>query len=293
MSRYACGLSLLAALICLMPISSHAAVTACQAAAPSAAQQQHQDKPNMGQQHKDMPNMGQHHMDVPDTGDQKCDPKFTYEDGPHGPSHWEGVCGTGAMQAPIDIRGASKLSLAPMVFGYQPTEWAIANDCNKYEIRVKFPSNFWLRIGKKPYFLSSMHFHEPGETAINGKRPRMSIHLVHLSPESNFLVIEVQVIAGKENPLIKTLWEHIPEKGKEHKVPDIKINVTDLLPADRSYYRFPGSLTTPLCNEGVTWFVMKNPIEMSEQQIAEYMKYYHNNARPLQPLNNRPVAEPK
>jgi carbonic anhydrase len=259
-----------------------------------APAQQHQDMPGMdSQKNKDMPKMQGHQMDVPDTEGQKCDPKFTYDDGPHGPSHWEGVCTTGRMQSPIDIQGAQKLRLAPLVFKYQPTEIAIANDCNKYEIRVKFPSNYWLMVGKKPYFLSSLHFHEPGETAINGKRPRMSIHLVHLSPESTFLVIEVQVIAGKENPVIKTLWEHIPKKGEQHKVPDVKINVMDLLPADHDYYRFPGSLTTPLCNEGVTWYVMKKPIEMSEEQIAEYMKYYPNNARPLQPLNGRPVVEPK
>jgi carbonic anhydrase len=36
---------------------------------------------------------------------------------------------------------------------------------------------------------------------------------------------------------------------------------------------------------------MKNPIEMSEAQIAEYKKYYYDSARPLQPLNNRPVVE--
>jgi carbonic anhydrase len=97
---------------------------------------------------------------------------------------------------------------------------------------------------------------------------------------------------GKENPVIKTLWEHIPEKGREDKFPGVKINAGDLLPTDRSYYRFPGSLTTPLCNEGVEWYVMKNPIEMSEAQIEEYKKHYHNTARPLQPVNDRPIAEP-
>ena len=114
----------------------------------------------------------------------------------------------------------------------------------------------------------------------------------HRWGRSSFLVIEVPVIVGKENPVIKAMWEHIPEKGKEEKISGVKIDVNDLLPADRSYYRFPGSLTTPLCNEGVEWYVMKNPIEMSEEQIAEYKKHYHNTARPLQPVNNRPIAEP-
>jgi carbonic anhydrase len=35
----------------------------------------------------------------------------------------------------------------------------------------------------------------------------MSLQLVHISPEATFLIIEVPVVAGKENPVIKTLWE--------------------------------------------------------------------------------------
>jgi len=119
----------------------------------------------------------------------------------------------------------------------------------------------------------------------------MSIQLVHFSPEGVFLIIEVPVVAGKESPVVKTLWEHIPAPGKEDKEKGVKINPKDLLPADRSFYRFPGSLTTPICNEVATWYVMRNPIELSEDQIAEYTRHYHNTARPLQPLNDRPVSE--
>jgi carbonic anhydrase len=38
---------------------------------------------------------------------------------------------------------------------------------------------------------------------------------------------------------------------------------------------------------------MKNPIEMSKAQIDKYKKYYHDTARPLQALNNRPLVESK
>ena len=90
---------------------------------------------------------------------------------------------------------------------------------------------------------------------------------------------------------MKTLLEHVPAPGKESKVGGVKIDPVDFLPEDRSFYRFPGSLTTPICNEEVMWYVMKNPVEFSEAQITEYMKYYQDTARPLQPLNGRPVAE--
>jgi carbonic anhydrase len=47
----------------------------------------------------------------------------------------------------------------------------------------------------------------------------------------------------------------------------------------------------PICNKPVQWYLMKNPIEMSEAQIDQYRKYYHNTPRPLQSLNNRLVVE--
>jgi carbonic anhydrase len=195
------------------------------------------------------------------------------------------------MQAPVDILQAEKLHIYDLKFNYQPADLDILNDCNQYRILLKFPDNYWLTVGKKPYFLTELHFRAPGENAVKGKRPRMSVQFVHFSPEGVFLIVEVPVVAGKENPLIKTLWEYIPEPGKENKVAGVKINPVDLLPTDRSFYRFPGSLTTPICNEVVNWYVMQNPIEMSEAQIAEYTKHYNNTARPLQPLNDRPVSE--
>ena len=243
-------------------------------------------------QHGEHGKQEHHHLHMV-LGEEKCDPQFTYEEGPHGPSRWPGLCNAGKMQAPIAIQHAEKLRIYSLKFNYQPVDLDIINDCNQYRILVKFPDNYWLTVGKKPYFLTELHFREPGENAVNGQRPRMSIQLVHFSPEGVFLIIEVPVVAGKENPVIKTLWEHIPAPGKENKVDGVKINPTDLLPADHSFYRFPGSLTTPICNEVVYWYVMKNPVELSEAQIAEYPKYYHNAARPLQPLDGRPVTEPQ
>ena len=231
-------------------------------------------------------------MNLPSGVTDKCEPKFTYDDGPMGFSHWQGVCTTGHSQSPVDITKTQKMpTLAPLLMSYQPVDLDVVNDCNHYRIKVRFPNNKWLKVNRKPYRLSEIYFHEPGETAINGKRPVMSLELVHLSPELAFLVIEVPVVVGKENPVIKSLWEHIPAPGKEVKASDVKINPVDLLPSDHAFYFYRGSLTTPACNEGAMWYVMKNPIEMSEAQIAQYKKYYHSTARPLQTVGERPLVE--
>jgi carbonic anhydrase len=274
-------LSLLAVCGLCFSVFAHAAPVAGQAAEPPEKPEQHQHMHGMD-------------MNIPSGVSDKCAPKFTYEDGPRGPSHWEGVCNTGHMQAPINIMKTEKVPippLPPLEFKYQPAALDIVNACNEYQLKVRFPDNQWLKVARKPYRLSELDFHQPGQNAVNGRRPPMAIDLVHLSPESTFLVIEVPVVVGKENPVIKTLWQHIPQGGKESMVDGVKINAADLLPADHGFYRFPGSLTTPICNEGVQWYVMKHPIEMSKAQIARYKKLYHNTARPLQPLNSRPLVE--
>lgn len=242
------------------------------------------------------PEQHRHSMDmnVPSGVTDKCGPTYTYDEGPRGPSHWQGVCNVGHMQTPIDISKPEKvpLELLPqLLFNYQPTQVDMVNDCNNYQLKLRFPPNRWLEVARKPYRLSEVRFREPGETAVNGKRPPMALELVHLSPEANFLIVEVPVVVGKENKTIKTLLEHIPYPGKEVKVADIEINVMNLIPAEHGFYRFPGSLTVPICNEPVQWYLMKDPIEMSEAQIDQYRKYYHDTARPLQPLNNRPLVE--
>jgi carbonic anhydrase len=234
---------------------------------------------------------GEHHHLHLHLGEATCAPEFTFTPGPLGPSSWAGLCRSGRMQAPIDISASERLPVDGLKVAYQASVLDVINDCNQYRILLKFPDNYWLTVGKKPYNLTELHFREPGENAVRGKQPRMSIQFVHFSPEGVFLVIEVPVVAGQENSVVKAVWQHIPDRGKENRVEGIKINPADLLPSDRSFYRFPGSLTTPDCNEVVNWYVMKAPIELSESQIQEYARHYHDTARPLQPLNGRPVVE--
>ncbi len=118
----------------------------------------------------------------------------------------------------------------------------------------------------------------------------MVAHLVHKNSNGALAVVAVLLKQGSQNPLIQTLWTHLPgEKEKEKVVDKASINAASLLPRARAYYTFPGSLTTPPCSEGVRWYVLVNPTEVSEQQIARFGKIYSVNARPVQPVNGRRI----
>jgi carbonic anhydrase len=73
-------------------------------------------------------------------------------------------------------------------------------------------------------------------------------------------------------------------------VEGVQVNAADLLPTKRAaYYAFTGSLTTPPCSEGVTWFVLKTPTSISKTEVARFGQLYPMNARPTQPLNGREI----
>ena len=104
--------------------------------------------------------------------------------------------------------------------------------------------------------------------------------------------VTVFINAGHPNPTVARVWEHLPHAEGQEEVSGIRISPAGLLPRNmNSYFMYRGSLTAPPCTEGVTWFVLKTPIEISAEQIEAFAKLYPNDARPVQPLNGRVVKE--
>jgi carbonic anhydrase len=97
---------------------------------------------------------------------------------------------------------------------------------------------------------------------------------------------------GDENGALKEIWNIMPEKADSKNSLSSTVSANDILPINRDYYRFNGSLTTPPCSEGVLWLVMKQPITASKSQIEKFTStMQHPNNRPLQSINARPVLK--
>jgi len=213
-----------------------------------------------------------------------------------GPAQWGSMeeeyktCATGKLQSPIDIRDdvAKRAGLPPIRFDYQPSVLKIID--NGHTVQIDYDAGSFITAGEKRYELVLFHFHKPSEEKLNGKSYPMVAHLVHKAPDGKLGVIAVLLSTGNANPLIDTLWKKLPKKKEtESIVNGVKINVADLLPKDRGYYTFAGSLTTPPCSENVTWFVLKHPTSVSTDEVARFSRLYPMNARPIQPLNGREV----
>jgi carbonic anhydrase len=216
--------------------------------------------------------------------------------GATGPAKWAKLeksfasCALGKTQSPIDIPDAEarKGDLPPLLFDYRPVPLRIVDD--GHTIQVNYAPGSTVSVEGKRYELIEFHFHKPSEQKISGKGHDMEAHLVHKGKDGKFAVIAILLDQGKENALIKTLWANLPPgKDKENVVDAVKINALELLPRDKGYYTFAGSLTSPPCSEDVKWFVLKTPTQISADEIARFGKSYPMNSRPVQELNARDI----
>jgi carbonic anhydrase len=226
---------------------------------------------------------------------------------PPPPAHWEyegkagaakwgklsedyAVCGIGQRQSPIDIRETIGADLPSIRFAYKAVPLSIVD--NGHTIQVNVAGTGSITVDGEDYELLQFHFHKPSEEKINGKTYDMVAHLVHKSKAGKLAVVAVMLQAGKEQSLIRTLWNNLPlEQNKPIDKPETKIDPTQLLPEKRSYFTYIGSLTTPPCSEGVLWLVLKTPTQASKEQIAGFGKIYKNNARPIQSRGGRVIKE--
>ena len=227
-----------------------------------------------------------------------ADVHWQYGKGHGGPAHWSALspeyatCGVGKHQSPIDIKGAEKAALPEILFNDLPGAPKVVN--NGHTVPVSLAAGSSITVGDHKYDLLQFHFHTPSEEAISGKRAALVAHFVHKDADGNLAVVAVLFDVGAESAALKPVFAKMPAKaGTDVELDDVQVDPAAVLPAKRGYYEFEGSLTTPPCTEGVRWLVLQHRSTVSKDQLAAFKKLYPDNARPLQPLNGRPVRASK
>jgi len=215
--------------------------------------------------------------------------QWGYE-GDKGPEHWGDafpVCGKGKKQSPLNIIGPFEKSKETLSVDYKEGPLKMLN--NGHTIQVNIEPGSSLTIGKESFELLQFHFHRPSEEQVDGKNASMVAHFVHKSKEGKLAVIGVMLNEGKDSAAVKTLWANLPPKEGEEFLPaKVTFNPASMLPKDMGFYNYEGSLTTPPCTEGVQFYILKAPVDISKQQLAKFP--FKLNARPVQALNGRKIA---
>jgi len=214
------------------------------------------------------------------------------------PSHWGeldkkfNMCSKGKLQSPINVVATKKGNLKPLELNYKADAKSVINNGHTIQVNIKDGSVF--KIDGKDYKLKQFHFHVPSENNINGNAYPLEAHFVHATDDGKLAVVAVIFNYGDKNPILDKIWSKFPNL-KVGEAKDIALSAKDikaLLPEDKKYYHFMGSLTTPPCSEGVKWFVLKNPLTVSKEQINSFFSQFSfPNNRPIQPTNGRDILE--
>lgn len=215
-----------------------------------------------------------------------------------GPDRWaelspeNRLCAVGTRQSPIDIRDGIAVDLEKIAFDYRPSGFSVLDNGHTVQVNVA-PGNGLTVMGRR-YELVQFHFHRPGEERVNGRQFDMVAHLVHKDAAGKLAVVAVLLERGPDSPpqpVLQTVWANLPLEKGETLPAQAQIDLNQLLPENRGYYTYMGSLTTPPCSEGVLWMVMRQPVAVTLQQINVFARLYPMNARPLQAGSGRLIKE--
>ena len=162
-----------------------------------------------------------------------------------------------------------------------------------------------ITIGGTLLPLNQFHFHSPSEHAVNGQHYPLEMHMVHklftASATNNTVVaantanahLSQAAVIGimfqystTDGPflakLINTLTAITPnvitQANSTNTTTDTDATATfdlmnDIFAATNGttkYYTYAGSLTTPGCTEGITWYNLANPLTASPAQILNF-----------------------
>jgi carbonic anhydrase len=193
-------------------------------------------------------------------------------------------------------------------------------------LKALVPAGSYVIADGVRYDLVEFHFHQPAEHTLNGTRSPMEVHFVHLradvqdsrTPGPGFtdcrqvdrpaLAIGVFIAPGNADPELQKIFAPpvLPVDSSSLPVTVVNLNLRKLVPDGQASWRYLGGLSTPskTCNsaslvfqltnnifpEIVRWYVLQDVVHLPIDDMDKFHALFEDgNARPVQPLNGRPV----
>ncbi|XP_027085668.1 alpha carbonic anhydrase 7-like [Coffea eugenioides] len=230
--------------------------------------------------------------------------EFSYDERSHrGPAHWGEIrpewsmCNHGSMQSPIDLLDARVQvvsSLGRLHRAYKPSNATLVNRGHDMMLRWVDDAGH-IHINGTLYHLRQCHWHSPSEHSINGKRYDLEAHLVHEALNGKIAVIGIIYEIGRSDSFLSMMENKLKALADTRDLEKVVgvIDPKQIKLGSRKYYRYIGSLTTPPCTQNVVWTIVKKVRTVTRDQVKMIREAVHDeseaNARPLQPLHNRPI----
>jgi len=227
-----------------------------------------------------------------------CPPAWGYtgNTGPEFWGQWFPAC-NGQRQSPIDLKDARtggphlQISYGSLQHGRPVIMQGKGHDIETYNAN---PSN-QIRVNGVVYDLERFHLHAASEHEFNGQGRAMELHFVNVphTPRAGLGAVALGVtvtIVANDNPQLQRLFDQWPAGSCATRTTDyLPLPLNLLLPTSRHAYSYLGSLTTPRCDETVTWFVFEEPITASQRQVDYILNRFGKTDRGVQELHGRTI----
>ena len=209
----------------------------------------------------------------------------------------------GAQQSPIDLPAVpdmdSAMATAPLIFNYAKVlPFSITERPNGhpgFQLRPTDVStkdiNFTSPSDGRIFTFSQFHFHNPAEHTIAGAEYPFELHMVHTLVGDPSKVAIISILFNNSNEhnsdFDSFFWDIVFTRDN---INGVKLN--DIMShVHPTYWTYPGSFTTPPCNEDVTWFVFIATTGINPLQHISYQYALSGieNYRDTQPLDSRMI----
>ena len=215
--------------------------------------------------------------------------------GKDGPDNWGKLsddflmCQAGSNQSPINIDESLHANLKPLKLlqKFPAKEVAIIN----HSIQLDFRDGNIVAIDNTTFKLKQANIHTPGEHSIKSQSFPLEVQFLHTDIKGNTAIVAVLFREGKPNAALDKLIAQLPTESGKAITLKSRILASEMMPSNRDYYRFNGSLTSPPCTEGIRWVLVKTPMTASKEQIDALSTLTDHNNRPLQPTNGRVIVD--
>lgn len=227
---------------------------------------------------------------------------FTY-DGETGPLGWHllpnnTLCGAGKYQSPINITpnvpGVIQIKdPLQLSFPKYSSEIDVENNGHTIVFTPRHMGNYTSVLEGKRYKLLQFHFHAPSEHRFADESYPLEVHFVHQDQDGKLAVVGVFFELGLDcgdkflhgtTPAL----EHLKRMGDRYTIDDVNFRSIMNVTSTSKVYTYAGSLTTPPCSEGVTWYVTQEHLSMSVSQFHAWKTIIKFNSRNTQ---NAPGTE--
>ncbi|PPJ57939.1 hypothetical protein CBER1_09714 [Cercospora berteroae] len=211
------------------------------------------------------------------------------------PPEWV-LCQAGTQQSPIPLRLDQGLSRAHIPtfsypssvtgnfsnWGYGPSYTLSLGPNNNDDYTtlpsLTFPEESNDFSTNETVYLASWHIHAPADHTVQGDRSKAELHLVHADAEGHErAVFAIRIDPGNaESAFFRQLPKGMvgfneTDVGEREVEMDLNLALDEVL-RFAEFWTYKGSLTSPPCTEGLRWFVARNVLFVSDEQMQDILR---------------------